>query len=346
MKIALITPWLVKCGIYTYCRDLSKALAELGVDVYIVRLPRFGGKTPEILQQVVSSIPVDKIDLIHVSHEYGLYQGLEGGFYGDLKRLGKPIVSTMHAAGNWEVDQIIASASNRVITHNEFCARRFGYPNVILPHGCLGPFKCPPADECKKAWGIDPRAPIVGTVGFISSYKGIESLVEAMMKVKGAGLVIGGGWHAGPETEYIMKLKKWSLDVLPGRCQWLGYIPDEMMSKAYGAIDIFCYPSRFMTESGALLTALSHEKAIIAKDLAPVREKAKQGALMAFKGVRDLTQKIKLLLKDEELRAKLEKGAMEYAEKTSWNAVGKLHLSLYEDVLKKSPKGEAEKEPR
>ena len=91
LKIAMITPWNVRCGIFTYTKNLSTALGETGAEILIVRLPRFGSKIPEILQMVVDRIPVDKIDLIHIQHEYGLYQGLEGGFYGSLKKLGKPL---------------------------------------------------------------------------------------------------------------------------------------------------------------------------------------------------------------------------------------------------------------
>lgn len=339
LKIAVITPWKVRCGIFTYTENLVNALKDLEVESYIVKLPRFGSKTKGLLQLVATQVPVDKIDLIHIQHEYGLYKNLEKPFYVELKRLGKPILTTMHATGMPELDDIVADLSDRVIVHNEFCAKRFGHPCFIIPHGCLSidRSKCPPPDECKKTWGIDPRAPLVGYVGFISRGKNLKILVEAMTKVKGAGLVIGGGWHvAGSETDYISKLKKWSLEVLPARCQWLGFIPDEKLSRAYGAMTIVVYPSRFITESGALLMALSHGKAVIAWDNRPVREKKKQGALTTFKSVRGLTRKIKELLKDEDLRAELEKGAWEYAEKTSWSAVAKLHVSFYEDTLKKN----------
>jgi glycosyltransferase involved in cell wall biosynthesis len=307
------------------------------VTVYIVRLPRFGAKTPEILQNVVDSIPVDKVDIIVISHEYGLYQNLEGGFYGGLKRLGKPICSIVHAVGNWDIDRVIATTSDRVVVHNEFMARRLGYPCVIIPHGC-SPQPTPPAEECKKALGIDPRAPIVGYQGFISSYKGLETLIEAMRGVPEAALLIGGGWHIEAETQYQMQLKQWSLQALPGRCQWLGYVPDERLATVYGSMQIVVYPSRFITESGALLMALSHGKAVLASRLPPTREKEKLGALMTFRDVHDLTRKIKRLLKDEDARRKLEEGARAYAESVAWPKIARLHLSLYEDVLKRCGK--------
>jgi len=333
----MVAPWAVRCGIYTYSRALSEALAELGVDVYVVRLPRFGLKTPDIMKLIANSVP-EEVDLVHVQEEYGLYQGLEGAFYGveGLKRLGKPVVTTMHSVGNFNVDPVICENSDVVIVHNEYCSRRLDHPNVIIPHGCGGPFKCPPEEECKKELGIDPRAPLVGYVGFISAYKGLDWLVEAMTKIPDAALLIGGGWHtAGAETQYIENLKRDSLMRLPGRCQWLGYVPDERLSTAYGAMRIVVYPSKMITESGALLMALSHGKAVISSDLRAVREKRKQGALMTFKSVVDLRRKIKRLLKDGEARRELEEGARAYVEANSWSKVAEQHVELYEGLLLK-----------
>jgi len=317
-----------------YTENLSKALAELGCEVLGVRLPRFGTKTEGILQNVVDKIPADKVDLVQIEHEYGLYQNLEAGFYAALKRLGKPVVTTMHSAGNWGVDPVIAVASNRIVVHNEFCARRFGYPEktVIIEHGC-SPAKCPPPEECKKALGIDPRVPIVGYVGFISTYKGLETLIEAMKEVRNAALLIGGGWHTGPDTQYIMNLKQHSLKALPGRCQWLGYVPDERLPTVYGSMQIVVYPSKWITESGALLMALSHGKAVIARRLPPVVEKEKVGALMTFRDLKDLRRKIRRLLRDGEARRRLEEGAKRYAEENRWSEIAKKHINLYREVL-------------
>jgi glycosyltransferase involved in cell wall biosynthesis len=188
-------------------------------------------------------------------------------------------------------------------------------------------------DECKRVLGIDPRIPVVGYQGFISPPKGVDQLVQAMIGVPNAALLIGGGWVVGEETQYIMSLKQWSLEALKGRCQWLGYVPDEQLATAYGAMDILCYPSIYATESGALLTGLSHGRATLASAVPPFKEKEKQGALMTFKGVEDLKRKIKRLLKDEALRRKLEEGARKFAEQNSWGSVAEKHLSLYKHIL-------------
>ena len=330
LKIAQITPWNCKCGIFTYSRDLSLALAQEGVDVYISRLPRFGEKTIEILQNIVDKIPKD-VDCIHIQHEYGLYQLMEKPFYTMLKQLGKPIITTMHAPG-FKNDGVISANSDAIIVHNEFCKKRFAYPSTIIPHG-TSIVKCPEKDICKKAYGIDARIPVVGYLGFIGEQKGIEILIAAMTKVPNAALLMCGGWHLGEGTAYMWDLKDKTNALLQGRCHWTDFVPDEQLAVAYGSMDILVYPSKYATESGGLLLALSHGKAVISSDAPPFKEKEDAGALLTFNSVEDLAEKIKFLLENEAERCKLEEAAIKFAESTSWDKVAKMHKLLYEEVL-------------
>jgi len=333
LAIGMVTTWKTRCGIATYSEALCHALAELGVEVYVVRFPRFGRKSSETMRDIAERVPRDKVSLIHVQHEYGLFQGLDIDFYKYLQALGKPIVTTMHAVGYIQLDPAIYQLSSKVIVHNKFCARQFKFPAVIIPHG-VNVVDCPPMEECKKAWGIDPRMKIVGYCGFIAPNKGIEMLLEAVAKLENVGLLIAGGWHtSGSDTQYVNDLKQASFSLLPNRCQWIGYVPDDKLKIAYGAMDMVAYPSLSMTESGALLTALGHGKAVVASDLPPVREKKELDALMTFTNVEDMATKIKQILEDAELRQKLEAGAKAYAESVSWSKIAEQHIELYKSVL-------------
>lgn len=336
LKIACITPWKVRCGIYSYSRQLTEALKEYDIETYIVRLPRFGVTNNEIFRLVAESIPLDEIDIIHVQHEYGLYQGHETFFYNTLKRFKKPLMTTMHSVGNWGTDNLINDCSDKIIVHNEFCLRKFALPEktIIIPHGCES-VECKPKDEAKLRMGIPTKAPTVGYCGFISTYKGLEVLIEAMKELPQAALLVCGGWHAGPDTDYIMGLKLNSLKVLEGRCQWTGYVRDEDMPSAYGAMDIVVYPSVFSTESGALLTALGYGKAVIASNIPPFKEKEELGALMTFNDIDDMRDKIRLLLRDEDAKGKLEAGARRYVENNSWAKIAEMHLTQYNDLVSK-----------
>jgi len=332
MRVAMVTTHAVRCGIASYSEALSKVLAEKGVDVYIVRLPRFGRKTHLLFRQVVNKIPVSDVDLIHVQHEYGLYNNLDAAFYGGLKQLGKPIVSTMHAIGNLTIDRVIADVSDKIIVHNEFCKKRFRFNSEVIPHGCE-PAETMPREEAMKRIAVDERTPMVGYCGFISAYKGLETLIEAVSKIPKSVLLIGGGWHAEPGTQYIASLNQMTQTLLPHRSRWLGFVPDDDLPMIYGAMDVVVYPSVYATESGALLMAMSHGKAVIANRLPPFREKEKLGALTTFRGVNSLVKKIRKVLRDEEYRVSLEAGARAYAEANSWSKVAEKHIELYEEIL-------------
>ena len=190
-----------------------------------------------------------------------------------------------------------------------------------------------PSAEAKRSLGLQPEWNIVGYLGFISEYKGIETIIEALEKIPDAALLMAGGYHVGDETGYIANLKRMSFEKLPGRCQWIGYVPEEDLPRIYGAMDIVVYPSRFATESGALLQALSYGKATIASSLPPFREKEKQGACITFKSIKDLRRKISALFKDSEMRARLEEGAKKYASEHSWLKIAEKHVNLYNSVL-------------
>lgn len=334
LKIALVAPYKVRCGIYSYSRDLVDALANRDVDVYWIRLPRFGAKTNDIMRNIAESIPIKEIDLIHVQHEYGLYHQLENEFYSTLHNFGKPIVTTMHAIGNFKIDPIIDHYSDLAITHNEFCNRQFQFPSKIIHHGCKI-CETVPMEEAKSSLGVDPRIPVVGYVGYISEYKGIETLIKAMTEIENVGLLIGGGWHFGLNTAYINGLKSHSFEALPSRCQWTGFIPEDRLATVYGGLDFVVYPSVHATESGALLMALGHGKAVIARNLPPFKEKEEDGALITFKDVSDLRKKICKLLRDDIVRELLEAGAREYAMENNWDNIAKIHIETYEEVLEK-----------
>lgn len=332
MNIAMVTTWADKCGIYTYSKNLAPAIAKLGHEVYIVRIPFHGQKTYETLYNLVENIPRNA-DVIHIQHEYGLYQNNEPNLYQALKLLKKPIVTTMHAVGQVQIDEAISNCSDRLITHNEYCKSRLDFPSTVIPHGCA---MMPTADEgiSKRKYGIPPEAPIVGYLGYISAYKGLETLIEAMKNVKGAALAIAGGSHSTQDSEYLNRLKERTLRDLQGRCVWLGYIPEQDLRFAYATMDLLVYPSRYATESGALLTAMGYGRVVLASRLPPFVEKEKQGALATYSNVSELQEAIKILIANKEQRASIKEKAKAYCEKNSWENVAKMHVDLYGEVLK------------
>jgi glycosyltransferase involved in cell wall biosynthesis len=334
MKIAMVSSWGIKCGIYTYTKGLATELSKNGVEVYIVRLPGIKIISPESIIRVSLSIPED-VDLIHVQHEYGLFQNNEPYFYDNLKVYGKPIVTTMHAVGNWIIDEKIASSSDIVIAHNSYCFRQLVDKKkaMIIPH-YSNPKTPNDSESSKKFYKIEPNdVPTVGYVGYITPHKGLEVLIDAMKDFNKVGLVIAGGYHTNVELNYMNSLKERTLKELPSRCMWLGFIPESQLNVVYGAIDLIVYPSRYASESGALLMALSYGKPVIASNVAAFREK--KDIVKLFNDLDDLREKIKETVFNKQELERMHKASRDYAESVSLDKIAKKHLLVYESLLKK-----------
>ena len=332
MKVALVTPWKVRCGIFTYTENLAMALSEQGVDVYIVRLNRFGNKTAEYFETLASR-RMPKVDLIHVQHEYGLFQGGEGVFYGNLRqRQGTtPLATTMHGVGNPIPDEIVAENSDAVVVHNKWCADRYGHPCTVIPHG-VTPEKTVLMEEAKARLKLD--GPVVTVFGFVGPYKGVETAIRVIgMDFPGVNLLVAGGWHVEYETTYMAQMKDLANTLAPGQVRWTGWVEKDMLPIIFGASDVVLYCNKYATESGALLTAVGYGRCVLANALTPIKEKEAEGALATYSKEGELVMRLEELLGDPALRRRYEEGARSYAEKNSWEKVAQMHLDLYEELL-------------
>jgi len=332
MKAAIVSPWAVRCGVATYTFDLAQALSTQGVDVYIVRLNRFGRKDINYFETLATR-RIPKVDLILIEHEYGLYEGGEGAFYGTLRQRSgaTPVVTTMHSVSIPIPDEIISENSDAVIVHNKFCQERYAHDSTVIPHG-VRQAEPVPRDEAKRALGLE--GPVVGMFGFVAPYKGYEFAIRQVgMEFPGVTLLAIGGWHTDLETTYIQRMKDLANSLAPGQVRWTGWAEKEMLPTYFGAVNVGLYPNRYATESGSLLTMIGYGKCVLANSLAPVREKAAEGALATYSNEGEFVMKLEELLGKPELREKYEEGARNYAERNSWANIAQKHIELFEELL-------------
>lgn len=334
MKVAMLTSWLVKCGVASYSWYLSHALANEGCEVYVVRLSRFGTRDTDYLRNYAEEVPLN-VDVIHIQNEYSFFQWQEATFYSALKDRLKffnkkiPVITTMHATGNLTADRVVASNSDAVIVHNSSEAKHFKLPCTVIPMGVQKAEKHQSPELCKRRWGV--KGPTVGTFGFISAYKGLELLIKAIAKIPEATLIVGGGWHVNTQTSYIVNIKRYANHFAPGRVLWLGYLSEEDLPLFFGACDIMVYGHHMISESMSLNTALAYAKATVASNLPTFREK--RDVIAIFKDADDLTGKLRALIAEPELRKQLEAKAEKYAKENSWTNISKKHLNLYRELL-------------
>ena len=330
--MGLVSPWHVRCGVANYSEELATALSQQDADVYVVRLNRFGHKSIEYFETLATR-RIPKVDVISVQHEYGLFEGGEGAFYSTLRQRSgaTPVVTTMHSVGIPIPDEIISESSDAVIVHNEFCKERYAHDSTVIPHG-VRQAEPVPRDEAKKALGLE--GPVVGTFGFVAPYKGYEFAIRQIgMEFPGVTLLAIGGWHFDLETTYIARMKDLANSLAPGQVRWTGWAEKEMLPTYFGAVDVFLYPNRYATESGALLTMLGYGKCVLANSLSPVKEKATEGALSTYGNEGEFVMKLEELLEKPSLRTMYEDGARKYSEKNSWSNIAKTHIKLFEDLI-------------
>ena len=324
IKIAMLTPWgrKTRCGIKSYSENLTYALSKQGVEVYIVRLHRLGVKDKEYFEWLATS-RIPDVSILHVQHEYGLFNYFEEVFYTTLRNAWSElkVVSTLHGAGGFPQDKYIARYSDIVIVHNRFQAEKYSYPCIIIPHGVS---IRKPVDRriARRKFGLKFKDKVVGWFGFISPQKGVEDLIYAAGKLGKIKFLVCGGWHVDYETGYIAKLKRNS----PSNVKYLGYLEDDMLPFFFGACNLIIHTSRFVSESGSLLTAIGYGKAVIARDLSPNREKPILGW---YKDRDALTVMIEEALKDKSRIRSAEKRAVKYALENSWMKTALKQIQIY-----------------
>jgi len=335
MQIALLTPWLVKCGLSSYSYYLAHALAELGCESKVVRLSRFGTRDEAYYRNYAEEVSLD-VDLISVQHEYGLLQWMELPFYQALRnrltmfgREDVPIVTTMHATGNLRPDRTIRQFSDAVIVHNVFGAKQFKFPCTVIPMGVQKVTKKVDSELAKRRWNVKGKT--VGFFGFISEYKGLEILIRVLSGMENVSLIVGGGWHIDTKTPYMMSIQSYAARLMPKRTRWIGYVQEEDMPYFFSACDVMFFGHHFISESMSLLTALAHGKATVASNMPAFNEK--KPAVLTFKDGEDLKGKINALLNEPELRQMMEQNALKYAQKFSWENSAKMYIELFQKLI-------------
>jgi len=359
-RIGMFAPWKVRCGVAEYSGFLSGALAGLGHEVYVIPLNRFGQKDDQYYSWYATQVPAEEkegsyvesppMDMLHVQHEPGLYgMGQEANFYGHLRDYYRsvlraeipPVVTTVHGAGiSFRSDDMIAQYSDAVIAHNAAQARAFRHPCVTIPMGCMPVASLPDPVDAKKRYGVEGRT--VGVFGFLTEYKDIRGVVDAVSELEDVALLVGGGWHVELETGHIRDLRAYAAQKLSGRVYFLGYLEDEALPSFFSACDVLVFSHRWISGSMSLAMAMSHARPILTSDLPPFREEEERGALVTFKDVGDLASKLDALLGDDEVREALGARAYARAEECSWTRIAEATTKLYEGLLEARKKGERE----
>jgi glycosyltransferase involved in cell wall biosynthesis len=206
-------------------------------------------------------------------------------FLSAARLAGVKVLWTMHNIeahdGRRQVDsrgfRALARSADLIICHSlaakRECLHRYRptCPIIVMPHGNYdGWYPKPRArDEVLDELGLDKARPVVGCIGALRGYKGIDVALNAVRRLEGAvQILVAGLPHRSfymPDLERLAKETQGA--VLVSRS-----LSDQEFADYCSACDALLLPYRKITGSGALLAALTLGRGVIASDLPYFRE--------------------------------------------------------------------------
>ena len=188
---------------------------------------------------------------------------------------------------------------------------------------------------------IPQDAKVVLFFGFIWLGKGIDFLLDVFRgvqrQVPEAFLLVGGHTRHPRWSIYVRYLRvRAALLGISRHCRfWGGFIPQDLVSSVYATADVVAMPYRqdYSSVSGVMHETAGMGKLMVCSRIAKFDEVELNidRALTAEPNDRKAWIETTVrLLRDEEWARQMKQKIRHFAEETSWENVGKLHLDLYQ----------------
>ena len=357
------------CGIATFTTHLADALVEelADADGFVLAMNDAGRRHAypsrvrfEINEGDLASyrraadfLNVNRVDVLSVQHEYGIFGGKAGAhLLALLRELRIPIVTTLHTilsepnASQRMVLEELARLSERLVVMSESGAellrRVHGIPDAqidLIPHGIP---QVPAGGQSKERLGIDGKTVIL-TFGLLSPDKGIEYVIDALPAILAV--------H--PETVYIVlgathphiverEGEAYRL-MLEARAQQLGvggsmifhnrFVSQEELTEFLSATDIYITPylQAEQITSGTLAYAVGAGKAVISTPYIYARELLAEGrgVFVPWRDSDAIAREVNALVSDvPQCRAMCARAAA-YGVGMSWPAVARKYVETF-----------------
>jgi len=349
----MISSWNIKCGIADYSRHLIDELIkykEIFVDVQPIK--ETNTKNPLYFFNLVKNI--NKHEITHIQYQAGLFGNFPLPLIGlnyfplliSLLKFWKrnKLVTTVHEVGlkdhsitDWILLKFLNLSDRLIVLNPELIGLleekgMNSHKLIHIPHG-TSEVKILDKKECKERLGVSDKN-IITIFGFVGKLKGHDLAIDILPGLnKNFILVIAGGTRIEEHEVYLNFLKNKVAEMkLEDRVKFLGYIKEDDLTLIGNATDIFLFPYRWITTSGALNFALSYETPTITSDLNYFKDiKEKYDCIEIFKcdDKDDLCIKLEEIIKDEKKQDYLKNKCSEYIEKNSIHVASKLTKNLY-----------------
>lgn len=378
-KVVWISSYLPRaCGIAYYSNDYIESIKEYSkkhnkkISIKIIAhtdakkadYPIIDLSNRKWDEKIFNKIKKLKPSVVHIQHEYGLYETYadENRTLLDLLKKLKgekiPTVMTYHSVyeklsppQKFFVKESLQNLSQGIF-HEEYqrkaLKKNIGFipKNLsILPHGSDNNFK-PNKKKLKKEYSYTDKL-IVGTAGIADQRKGFRTMIRQWPKIvkkfPNALLVLEIKPHEEKLTRiYINKVMKAIMKSKVSK-------NIEIIVKDYGkteflkrlaSFDVLALPYKSESQSGVLAHGFAAHTPAVVTDIEGLGEEirnSKAGIAVPKKHrKRKFYKYILKLLESKKLRDKYSKNAAKYVKTTSgWNIIAKKTLKIYEDVQRK-----------
>lgn len=383
MKIVWLSSWPPRaCGIATYSDELVTALRKANNEIYVICHPDGGRPGEKNIYPVMNTdvhgwdgvvhdtIQKIKPDVVHIQHEYGLYQ-TSGDHASGLLRLGfrlhvqgkYPLVITYHSIYT-RLNPMICLYMDIMqrLVHAGIAHAEYQWVNLhanlgrmvdnmyVIPHGAAAKVSIS-RKEAKTRLGLAGRR-VVGMLGWFTQTKGFDSVLEIWDDLAPAlgedtTLMLAGDARMGDSNQIDYKQKLLSL---VNQCKYKDQIKVELGSFAPGAynrimaaFDLMVMPYTFASQSGNLAHSFALGVPAVVSGIEGLKAEAEaSGAAVAVPpGDREeLKRAILMVMGDESLRKKYSQRARSYVrKKISWSITAKKHIQVYKKAIHRNQQG-------
>lgn len=220
----------------------------------------------------------------------------------------------------------------------------FGINNAV-PNSNLTPI------EARQMLGIQTGERVILFFGRITPYKGLEYLIDAFHRIPFSGhryrLIIAGRVDAAAGEEYWNSIRgAICKDEEEGRALVkTEFIPDEQAEVYFKAGDVLILPYRQIYQSGVLFLAHSFGLPVLAADVGSLRDEIVEGTtgfVFRPEDSADLAKVIERYFKSDlftNLSSRRDEIRHYATQRNSWDAVGKITMSVYRDLVRGTVRG-------
>jgi glycosyltransferase involved in cell wall biosynthesis len=380
LRVAMWTPWRVRCGISDYSRHLVEALRVRPEDVaelriveppaeaapagtgaalrrYLAEERRYGRLGAQLNH--TADAPAD---VAHIQHQYFFFGGVaphKNHAAALLRAVRVPLVMTVHeiAAPSEGASPLLRAALartnranlldpriRRLLVHTEadraaLCDLGVASSRIqVVTHGVPAVPQMPDREEARRALGVAGRH-VLTLFGFLSTKKGHDVALAALRHLpEDALLLLAGDRHPDDHTDYVPSLRaRIEAQGLGVRVRITGYLPVDQIPVVMAATDVALAPYLQSSGSGSLANLLAHGRAVVASDIPPHREIARETpaclALFPTGQAGALAAQISELLSAPVRRDALQAAALAYAARHTYADMARETAAIYREAV-------------